>query len=143
MTKLHSGHLRVVQPELRELTFSIPYIGAGGRFTVSNTHIIVNGQTAENNTFDVLSYCAGPYFSYPISSRWQVGSKLLMEYVHYPQLKLTDISVNSIVSAISFLNNRSNERENEIKRGMENSLRFSWDKTYNETIQVYNNLYKS
>ena len=56
---------------------------------------------------------------------------------------LVDISVNSIVSAISFLNNRSNERENEIKRGMENSLRFSWDKTYNETIQVYNNLYKS
>lgn len=75
--------------------FFNPYIGAGGRFTVSNTHIIVNGQTAENNTFDVLSYCVGPYFSYPISSRWQVGSKLLMEYVHYPQLKLTDISVNS------------------------------------------------
>lgn len=56
---------------------------------------------------------------------------------------LVDISVDSIVSAISFLNNRSSERENEIKRGIINSFRFSWDKTYNETMQVYKKLYKS
>lgn len=29
-------------------------------------------------------------FSYPLSSRWLIGSKLLGGYVHYPQLKLTD-----------------------------------------------------
>lgn len=50
--------------------FFNPYIGAGGRFTVSNTSIIVNTDRAENNTFDVISFYGGSYFSYPFSSRW-------------------------------------------------------------------------
>ena len=70
--------------------FFNPYIGAGGRFTVSNTSIIVNKDQAESNTFDAISVCGGSYFSYPLSSRWLVGSKLLGGYVYYPQLKLTD-----------------------------------------------------
>ena len=70
--------------------FFNPYVGIGGRFTVSNTSIIVNKDRAENNTFDALSLCGGSYFSYPLSSRWLIGSKLLGGYVHYPQLKLTD-----------------------------------------------------
>ena len=70
--------------------FFNPYIGGGGRFTVSNTSIIVNKDQAESNTFDAISVCGGSYFSYPLSSRWLVGSKLLGGYVYYPQLKLTD-----------------------------------------------------
>ncbi len=70
--------------------FFNPYVGAGGRLTVSNTSIIVNENHAENNAFDAVSVCGGSYFSYPLSSRWLVGSKLLGGYVHYPQLKLTD-----------------------------------------------------
>ena len=70
--------------------FLNPYVGLGGRFTVSNTSIIVNNDQAENNSFDIMSLCGGAYFSYPLSSRWLVGSKLLGGYVHYPQLKLTD-----------------------------------------------------
>lgn len=70
--------------------FFNPYIGVGGRFTVSNTSIIVNKDQAESNTFDAMSVCGGSYFSYPLSSRWLVGSKLLGGYVYYPQLKLTD-----------------------------------------------------
>ena len=73
--------------------FFNPYIGVGGRFAVSNTSIIVNKDQAENNTFDAVSICGGSYFSYPLSSRWLVGSKLLGGYVHYPQLKLTDRTV--------------------------------------------------
>ena len=65
------------------------------RFTVSNTLIIVNEERAENNTFDAISLCGGSYFSYPLSSRWLIGSKLLGGYVHYPQLELTDRSVSS------------------------------------------------
>lgn len=75
--------------------FFNPYVGVGGRFAVSNTSIIVNESQAENNTFDALSLCGGSYFSYPLSSRWLIGSKLLGGYVHYPQLKLTDRSVST------------------------------------------------
>lgn len=75
--------------------FFNPYVGVGGRFTVSNTLIIVNEERAENNTFDAISLCGGSYFSYPLSSRWLIGSKLLGGYVHYPQLELTDRSVSS------------------------------------------------
>lgn len=69
--------------------FFNPYIGVGGRFAVSNTSIIVNNDAAEDNTFDAMSLCGGAYFSYPLSSRWLVGSKLLGGYVHYPSLKLS------------------------------------------------------
>lgn len=40
-----------------------------------------------------MSLCSGAYFSFPLSSRWLVGSKLLGGYVHYPQLKLTHLYV--------------------------------------------------
>ncbi len=42
--------------------FFNPYVGVGGRFTVSNTLIIVNEERAENNTFDAISLCGGSYF---------------------------------------------------------------------------------
>lgn len=32
---------------------------------------------------------AGPYFSYPITSRWNIGSKLLAGYIAYPSLSLS------------------------------------------------------
>lgn len=73
--------------------FFNPYVGVGGRFTASNTAIIVNGKEAEANTFDALSLCAGGYFSYPLSSRFLIGSKLLGGYIHYPQLQLSDETI--------------------------------------------------
>ena len=93
------------------------YIGVGGRFAVSNTHIITSekktsnadatslssassvdgrtskGEMAERETFDAITAMAGPYFSYPIISRWNVGSKLLVGYVAYPKLSLSDGTV--------------------------------------------------
>lgn len=90
--------------------FFNPYIGVGGRFTASNAHFITTpkkgansitasdsdggnhktGSVAEDNTFDAVAMMAGPYFSYPITSRWNVGSKLLAGYVGYQKLELTD-----------------------------------------------------
>ncbi len=99
--------------------FFNPYIGVGGRFTASNTHIITSektegnsgkvsgsgdgsypgsgegsyrnaGSVAEDNNFDAVAMMAGPYFSYPITSRWNVGSKLLAGYVGYQKLELSD-----------------------------------------------------
>lgn len=73
--------------------FFNPYIGAGGRFAVSNTSIIVNDDDAEDNTFDAMTLCGGAYFSRPLSARWLAGSKLLAGYVHYPGLKLSGQTV--------------------------------------------------
>ena len=73
--------------------FFNPYVGIGGRFTASNTAVIMHSKKMEGNTFDALSFCAGGYFSYPLSSRFQVGSKLVGGYVHYPDWQLSDTSV--------------------------------------------------
>ena len=75
--------------------FFNPYIGIGGRIAISNSSIIVNNETAEDNTFDARSLCAGAYFSYPLSARWQIGSKLLGGHVHYPSLKLSEQTIPS------------------------------------------------
>mgnify|MGYP002678893364 FL=1 len=87
--------------------FQNPYLGIGGRFTVSNTHIITSdkngpvssqeamdgkntgGEVAEDETFDAIMAMVGPYFSYPITSRWNIGSKLLAGYIAYPRLSLS------------------------------------------------------
>ena len=74
--------------------FFNPYIGLGGRFAISNTAVIVNDSEAQDNTFDAVSLCGGPYFSYPVSSRWLIGSKLLAGYMHYPELKLSHLKIN-------------------------------------------------
>lgn len=71
------------------------YVGIGGRLTASNTAIILNNSEAETNTFDAVSIAVGGYFSYPLSSRWLAGSKLLGGYVHYPSLELSNLSVSS------------------------------------------------
>lgn len=75
--------------------FLNPYIGLGGRFTVSNTYVIVNGNEAADDRFDAVGFSAGAYFSYPLSARWLVGSKLLGGYVHYPALKLSGRTVSA------------------------------------------------
>ena len=71
------------------------HLGIGGRFTVSNTALIVNGDKAEANSFDAVSVCGGGYFSYPLSRRWAIGSKLLCGFVHYPRLQLSDVTVGT------------------------------------------------
>lgn len=73
--------------------FFNPYIGLGGRFTVSETNIIVNKEEAEDNSLDAVNFSLGGYVSYPINSHWLVGSKLLCNYVYYPKLNLTNHTV--------------------------------------------------
>ena len=91
--------------------FFNPYVGAGGRFTASNTHIITSNKSkgsdtsltqdgnrdresvAEDNTLDGVAIMAGPYFSYPLTSRWNIGSKLLAGYIGYSKTELDDGSI--------------------------------------------------
>ncbi len=78
--------------------FWSPYVGLGGKATISNTHIITtdkecgasSGDVAEKNNLDAISALIGPYFSYPLSPRWSLGTKLLAGYVYYPKLKMTN-----------------------------------------------------
>lgn len=53
------------------------YWGVGGQFTVSNLHVIVDNKQALEPTLNFFTLMAGPYFNYPLSRRWAVGSKLL------------------------------------------------------------------
>lgn len=73
--------------------FFNPYVGLGGRASFSNTSIVVDGDKAEEHTFDAVSLCAGAYFSYPLSARWAVGSKILGGLAYYPRLTLSEQTV--------------------------------------------------
>lgn len=75
--------------------FFHPHIGVGGRLSVSNLQYIVNGTEAPDNTFDFYSFYVGPYFSWPVTPRWHVGSKLLVGSVYYPAAHIGDSDVES------------------------------------------------
>ena len=76
--------------------FLNPYFGVGGRASLSRMRIIVNDVKTEDNSVDALKLGIGAYFSYPLSNRWLVGSRLLPEFVHYrPNLKSIETSTHS------------------------------------------------
>ncbi|MCO6026100.1 phosphatase PAP2 family protein [Prevotella cerevisiae] len=60
-----------------------PYMGIGGRGSISNLQYILNDKTAPESTFDFYSVGIGPYFSYPLTVRWKISSKLLIGEVKY------------------------------------------------------------
>ena len=62
--------------------FASTYWGVGGRMSCSNLRVKVNN-VAEKDNLEIVSLYAGPYFSYPLSLRWQVGSKLAAGYEIY------------------------------------------------------------
>lgn len=64
--------------------FASTYWGVGGRVSCSNLRVKVNG-VAEKDNMEFVSLYAGPYFSYPLSLRWQLGSKLAAGYELYKQ----------------------------------------------------------
>lgn len=70
--------------------FFSPYFGCGGNFKVSSTHIITNNTYAEDDASNIYAVTAGPYVSYPITSRFLIGGKLTAGYIHYSKLTLND-----------------------------------------------------
>ena len=62
--------------------FATPYLGVGGRFAVTNLELSVN-DIPQDEEFECCAVVAGPYFSYPISTRWRMGAKLVGGYEHY------------------------------------------------------------
>ena len=74
-------------------------MGVGGRVTGTNTQIITDGNVEEDHTFDAVSGYAGAYFSLPLTPRWQIGTKALAGYVHYPRLRLKTMDIGTRDSA--------------------------------------------
>lgn len=73
--------------------FFNPYIGIGGRFTIANMPVILNNE-AQDESLGMTSGYAGAYFSYPFSSRWMIGSKMLAGYCHLPECELNTITID-------------------------------------------------
>jgi mannosyltransferase len=55
---------------------------------------------------------------------------------------VADISVNRLMERINQLKHGSGEREQLIDLGFKNAVRFSWDKCYQQTKQVYKEVYE-
>lgn len=73
--------------------FFNPYIGLGGRFTISNLAFLLDNNIPQDETFSFSTIDAGGFFSYPLSSRLLIGSKLIVGYAHYKELKLPTITI--------------------------------------------------
>lgn len=72
--------------------FMSPYVGIGGRFTVSSMPVTLDNK-AQTEPFGLVSGYAGVYFSYPISTRWMAGSKILTGYSYSPKCELSTITI--------------------------------------------------
>lgn len=70
-------------------------IGIGGRASFSNLQYIVNKNDAPDKTFNYFTAMAGPYFSFPITHRFSLGSKLVGGGVWYPKTSINGISVGN------------------------------------------------
>ena len=65
--------------------FMNPYVGFGGRVAVSSVPIRLNISESIDR-LDSWSAYAGGYFSYPITSRWRTGGKVVAGYQYYESL---------------------------------------------------------
>ena len=73
--------------------FLNPYVGVGGRWSISNIQYTLNNTEASRNTFDFNTLSVGPYFSLPITSHWRAGSKLLAQYTWYHKTDVGSVVV--------------------------------------------------
>ncbi len=73
--------------------FLTPYVGVGGRWSISNIQYTLNNTEASRNTFDFNTLSVGPYFSLPITPHWRAGSKLLAQYTWYHKIDVGSVVV--------------------------------------------------
>lgn len=73
--------------------FLNPYVGVGGRWSISNIQYTLNNTEASRNTFDFNTLSVGPYFSLPITPHWRAGSKLLAQYIWYHKTDVGSVVV--------------------------------------------------
>ncbi len=67
------------------------WIGLGGQFQGSNYRVLLQDQPSR--TARALAVMAGPYFSWPLTSRCSLGTKLVTGYVHMASMKLPEQTI--------------------------------------------------
>lgn len=72
--------------------FLNPYVGIGGRFSAGNMPVILDN-VAEDKAVDLISTQAGAYFSYPLTSRLRIGSKILAGYSRFTKSELPTMTL--------------------------------------------------
>lgn len=68
--------------------FPCRYIGIGGRGTYSSLHYVVDDSEASTSDLRYTSLAAGPYLSLPLTPRWLIGAKALLNYTVYSSLSV-------------------------------------------------------
>lgn len=61
--------------------------GIGGRFTIADMPVTIENE-AQMSPLKLMGAYVGPYFSYPITSRWLFSTKLLAGYSYFPEAEL-------------------------------------------------------
>lgn len=74
--------------------FFSPFWGIGARASATNMPASVDGKP-ESESVEFFTSVAGPYFSYPMSSRWLAGSKALVGYTYYSKSQLSKIQIGN------------------------------------------------
>lgn len=116
-----------------------------------NYHILTGVSTEVlnilyNNAFCLLYPSLYEGFGIPVIEAQRASCPVItganssiIEVIGKAGIALDKLDVANILDAIQALDN-SSYREYIIKEGLENSQRFSWDKTYEQTIKVYQSL---
>lgn len=74
--------------------FVNPYIGFGGRLSVSKINLH-STEYAIKTSLDILTFCASSHFSYPIAPRLRFDGKLAFGYARYLKLTLGGTTVSA------------------------------------------------
>lgn len=72
--------------------FFNPFMGVGARLLLSNMAIETGSLPTRKDYYDYYSITAGPYFSYPLTSRLLIGSHLTAGLTHYSPFHADDLT---------------------------------------------------
>lgn len=73
--------------------FPTYWIGVGGQVLAGNYRVLLTDQPSR--TVHPVTVMMGPYFSWPLTARCSLGSKLTAGYVHMGSMKLPDLTIKA------------------------------------------------
>lgn len=79
--------------------FFSPHWGIGGRLATANSFLMANREMVNNEPLNVHTLCVGNYFSWLLSPRVLVGTKLLAGVAVFPRLETKDLQIDKRMMA--------------------------------------------